>query len=322
VGTAGVACDKSSGSSATPTTEPQASASAATSASPAPASSSSSASAAEDAAANATAAAAQAEEEEQVADELQSHHRHHHRGFAGFVLSAVETLGIAPEQQAAIDAIRKEFHVKMKPLHEANKAVLQLLADGVAAGNIDKAKVDAAVAKAGTAAAPIPGATADLLTKLHAALRPEQRAALVDKVDAHWATWRDVNGTDHTPDGGVPKADRRLHHITKELGLTSDQLDKFKASLDASSKDVKKPFDPSRFEAFSKAFDAAFVEATFDAKKLPAAGPEAARMVSWGAERMGWFYEALTPILTTDQRTKLADKLRERLAGTPDSKEK
>jgi Spy/CpxP family protein refolding chaperone len=316
VGMAGAACDKGSSSGA-PAESPPASASAATSASAAPAASASSSAA--PAASNAAADTNQAAEDEQVADELRNHHRHHHQGFAGFVLSAVETLGAAPDQQTAIDALRKDFRVKMKPLHEANVAVLTLLADGIAAGTIDKAKVDAAVAKAGTAAATVPAATQDLLTKLHGALRPEQRAALVDKIDAHWAAWRDANTNDHGGDGGA-KPDRHITHLAKEIGLTSDQVDKLKASLEA-TKDAKKPFDAAAFEAYEKAFDTAFVADTFDAKKLPAGGPESSHLVAMGSERMASFYEALAPILTPDQRTKVADKLRARAAG-PDPKEK
>jgi Spy/CpxP family protein refolding chaperone len=318
VGLGGTACpDKSSGSGGS--AEAPGSASAATSASAAPVASASASAAPSGSAAGPSAAdqAKQAEEDEQVADELRAHHRHHHQGFAGFVLSAVDTLGVGADQQAAIDTIRKDFRVKMKPLHEANVAVLTLLADGIAAGTIDKAKVDAAVGKAAKAAEAVPGATHDLLGKLHAALKPEQRAALVDKVDAHWAAWKDANANEHAGEGA--KADHRMTHLAKEIGLTSDQVDKLKASLDAAKE--KKPFDAAAIETYQKAFDAGFVEEKFDAKKLPPAGPESARLVSWGTERMASFYEALAAVLTPDQRPKVAELLKQRAAG-PDPKDK
>ena len=302
LGIACAACDKSSGSSATARAEAPASASATASASAAPAASS---------AAAVPDLAAQAAEDELVADELQSHHRHHHAGFAGFVISSVETLGIGTDQQAAVDVIRKDLRAAMKPLHEANRAVLQLLADGIAAGSVDKAKVDAAVARVGTAAVAVPGATQDLLNKLHGVLRPEQRAALVDKVDAHWAAWRDAN----TSASDSSKSERHVTRIAKDLSLTREQIDRFRASLDA-TKDAKRPFDAAASEAYMKAFDAALVADTFDAKKLPSTGPDSSRIASWGAERMGWYYEALAPILTPDQRTQLADKLRQRTNGS------
>jgi Spy/CpxP family protein refolding chaperone len=230
----------------------------------------------------------------------------------------VETLGIAPDQQTAIEGIRKEFRTKMRPLREANTAVFGVLADGIAAGTIDKTKVDGAVARAGTAAAAVHAATPDVLNQLHAVLRAEQRAALVDKIDAHWTVWREANSAESMADGGS-KPDRHIAHLAKEIGLTSDQVDKLRANLDA-TKDVKKPFDPVAADAYVKAFDTAFVADAFDAKKLPAAASESSRIVSWGAERMARFYEALAPVLTPDQRTQVADKLRERAEHTPKEK--
>ncbi len=315
---AGAACDKdeaSSGGSAAPSASaaPKASAAPSASASAAPAASGSAAPAA-DGGANPDALALQ---DEQVNDELAAHHRHHHQGFAGFLISAVETVGIGPDQQTAVDAARKEFHQKTKPLHEAEKALRDVVADGVAAGTLDKAKVDAAVAKSATAATAAQAATVELLDKLHATLRPEQRAALVDKVDAHWSAWRETN--EKGTEGGKP--DRHLKHIAKELNLTKDQVDKVHAALEASNKDIKKPFDPAATEAYIKAFDAAFVADKFDGKKLPAAGPDSARIVTWGADRMTAFYSALTAVLTPAERTTVADKLRKR-GEMPETKEK
>ncbi len=308
VGIAGAACNNESAPSGA-AAAPSASTKGAPSASAAP-SAVASAAPADPAVTNADAEAAQ---EELVADELRSHHRHHHGGFAGFVMAAVETLGIAPDQQTAIDGFRKEHRIKMKPLREANRAVLQVVADGVAAGNIDKTKVDAAIAQAGSAATAVQPALQALLDQLHGLLRPEQRAALVDKVDAHFAAWKDAN--DKAADSS-----KHVRRVAKELALTKDQVDKLRTSLDA-TKDTGKPFDAAAFEAYLKAFDTAFAADTFDAKKLPAAGPGSASMVSWGTGRMASFYEALTPILTADQRSVLAEKLRQRSAG-PESREK
>jgi Spy/CpxP family protein refolding chaperone len=306
VGLAGIACEKATPS---PSAEPSGSASAAASVSAAP---SASAPAASDAGEDSAESAKKAEEEdESVKEEIQSQHRHHHRGIAGFVLMSIETLGIGPDQQAAVDKIRKEFHAKIRPIREANGAVLQLLGDGIAAGTIDKAKGDAALAKVGPAASVIPKATADVLDQLHAALHPEQRIALVDKIEANWAVWKETNGGEQAEEDAKPHG--HLAHLAKEIGLTSEQVDKVRANLDA-AKDSKKPFDAAAADAYVKAFDAAFVEDTFDAKKLPPSVADNTHIVSWGAERMVRFYEALAPVLTPDQRPKVADKLHERAA--------
>lgn len=314
VGLAGAACEKPSPEASS--AEASASASAAASVSPAP---SASTSASEDAGDNSAESAKQEEEEaDNVKDEIQSQHRHHHRGLAGFVLMAIETLGIGPDQQEAVDKIRKEFHAKIRPIREANSAVLQLLGDGIAAGTIDKAKVNAALAKIAPAASVIPKATTDVLDQLHAALRPEERVALVDKIEANWAVWKDTNGGEQAAEDAKPHG--HLAHLAKEIGLTSEQVDKVRANLDA-AKDSKKPFDAAAADAYVKAFDAAFVADTFDAKKLPPSVADNTHIVSWGAERMVRFYEALAPVLTADQRPKVADKLHERAAeSTPKEK--
>jgi Spy/CpxP family protein refolding chaperone len=314
------ACDKGEGSggaaapsaSASAAPAPATSASAAPSGSAAPAASGSAAPAAD----AGPSPDAQAAEDEVVNDELATHHRHHHQGFAGFIISALETVGIGPDQQGAVDGFRKEYRGKTKPLHEANKALRQVVADGVAAGSLDKAKVDPAVAKAATAAQAAQVATVEFLEHIHGVLRPEQRAAFVDKVDAHWAAWRDAN--DKKEEGGKP--DRHLRHLAKELSLSKDQVDKVRAALDA-VKPPAKPFDPAAADAYIKAFDTAFVAEKFEAKKLPAAGPDSAKIVTWGADRMTSFYGALAPALTPEQRATVADKLRKR-GEMPDTKEK
>jgi Spy/CpxP family protein refolding chaperone len=258
-----------------------------------------------------------AEENDELNLELESHHRHNHFGFAGLVLDSVETLGVTPEQEVAVDKIKAEFHKKMKPVREANKAVIGLLADGVAAGKIDTAKVDAAVAKATAEATAAHGANDELLNQLHAALKPEQRAALVDKLDAQWSVWKEANAGKQGEDNAKP--DGHLTHLAKEVSLTDDQVAKVKANLDA-NKESKKPFDSAAADAHMKEFSAAFGTETFDAKKLAAATAEGPHLVAWGAQRMARFYEALTPVLTPDQRTKVADKLRQR-GNEPKSKE-
>jgi Spy/CpxP family protein refolding chaperone len=248
-------------------------------------------------------------DDDAVSAELQTRHGHHHAGFAGFVMMAIETIGVTPDQQAALDKIKADFQSKMQPVRDANGVVIQTLADGIAAGNIDAAKVDVAVAGVTTASAQVHGATVDALNQLHALLRPEQRAALVDKVDAHWTVWKQANGGDPTADNSRP--DGHLAHLAAEIGLTSEQVDKVRANLAAGAVPSRAPFDPAEAEAHLKAFATAFAADTFDANALTAGAPAGARLATWGASRMARFYETLGSVLTPDQRTKVADKLRQ-----------
>jgi hypothetical protein len=71
-----------------------------------------------------------------------------------------------------------------------------------------------------------------------------------------------------------------------------------------------KHYDKAEAEAHLKAFAAAFEADTFDAKTVTTGGPANAHLAAWGAHRMAHFYEAVTPVLTPDQRTKLADIVR------------
>ncbi len=158
-----------------------------------------------------------------------------------------------------------------------------------------------------TVAAQLQPATADALDQLHALLRPEQRAALVDKVEAQWAVWKDANAGDEATDNAG--AGGHIAHFATELGLTSEQVEKTRANLAALPAASRGPFDASAAEAHLKAFGTAFAADAFDAKALATA--DSTKMASWGATRMVHFYQAVTPVLSADQRAKVASMLRE-----------
>jgi Spy/CpxP family protein refolding chaperone len=257
------------------------------------------------------------DEDESMAD-LKEHHRHHHHGgFAMFIAMSLDSLGTTPDQDAAIKKIQSDMHAKMQPAHDAEKNVLATLSAGVAKGKIDKAKVDAAIAQLSTAAAGIHEAVADALNQLHATLTGPQRATLVEKVQAHFHVWSDANSEDEpaTKDahGG------HLGTLAKQLTLTSDQVEKIRAAFKASASASKTHYDVGEGEAHLKAFGTAFASDTFDAKTLTTGGPANAHLATWGATRMARFYEAVTPVLTAEQRTKLADLLHRHAEYRPNS---
>jgi Spy/CpxP family protein refolding chaperone len=224
-----------------------------------------------------------------------------------FVHMAIDTLGVAPEKKAQLDKIQSDLFTAMAPARDANRAVIQALADGVAAGKIDTAKVDAAVAKENAAAGQVHGATIDALNALHKALSPEERMALMDKVQAHAAVWKKVN-VDEDP---TSKAEgTHLAKLTESLSLTPDEVDKISTAIKTG--EPPKP-DTTAIDAHLKALETAFVTDTFDAKTLTTANAANGAIAKHGTARMVHFYEAVTPILTPDQRTKLADHLKQRL---------
>ncbi len=138
------------------------------------------------------------EDDEPTAD-LREHHRHHHHGgFAMFIAMSLDALGTTPDQTAAIAKIQADMRAKMQPARDAEKGVLTVLADGVAAGKVDKKKVDAAIGKVTAAAAGLHAAVADSLNELHGVLTPSQRTALIEKVEAHFDVWAGANSEDES----------------------------------------------------------------------------------------------------------------------------
>jgi len=224
-----------------------------------------------------------------------------------FINMAVESLGLPAEKKAQVEKIQAELHAKGAPAREAAHAVLELLANGVAAGKIDKAKVDAALKKQEAASKEVHNASIEAMNKLHAALTPEERVALVEKVKAHVEVWKKVN---HDEQYGSKEKGTRLAKLKEELGLTAEQEEKISAAL---KKDPPAKPDPAAIDAHIKAFETAFVAEKFDAKSLTTADAANTSISKWGGARMARFYEIVTPLLTPEQRTKLAEHLKERL---------
>jgi Spy/CpxP family protein refolding chaperone len=242
--------------------------------------------------------------EEESTDDLREHHRHHHHGgFAMFVAMSLDLLGTTPEQDAAITKIQAEMSAKMQPANDAEKDLLNVLADASATGTLEKARVDAAVSRVSAEAATVHEAVADSLNQLHAILSPPERAALVDKVEAHFAVWSEANVE-------TDAAARRLGRLAKELALSQSQVEQARTKLESPLDGLPTRFDRTEGDEHLKAFAKAFTGDAFDARTLPAAGMSDSHLAAWGATRCARFYEAVIPVLTPDQRPKLAELLR------------
>jgi Spy/CpxP family protein refolding chaperone len=253
-------------------------------------------------------AAQNPQEDEDTASEIVEHHRHHHRGgIAAFIAMSLDTIGGNDDQRAAIEKIQTALRVKLEPARVADQKLATLLADGIAAGSIDKAKVDAAIAKLAATSSGVHAAIADSLNELHGVLDDAERAALVDKIEAHWQVWKDAN--EEGAKAGEPRENGRIEALTRALSLTPDQVDKVRDAVRKAPPPRK--FDEDKVTAHITAFGTAFEAANFDAKKLTSGDTINASLTSWGATSMAHFYEAIVPVLTPDQRTKLAERVRE-----------
>jgi Spy/CpxP family protein refolding chaperone len=261
-----------------------------------------------------TATSASVSIDDEVAAGLIEHDRYHHHGGATlFITMSLDTLGVSPEEQASVDKIRSAMHERMEPARIAERNLLTLLADGVAAGNIDLSRVDDAVVAVAASAGAAYAATTDALSQLHGVLSAPERAALVDKVEAHWAVWRQANA-DTTgvsiPGGG------RLELLAIELGLTADQVEKVRVGLGQTARALPE-LDPQEVAAHLRAFGDAFRSETFDATRLKMGSSANSHMVGWGAAHMANFVETLSLVLTPEQRATFAQRLREHVSHDP-----
>jgi len=240
--------------------------------------------------------------------ELMDHHRHHYAGgVTMFVAMSLDTLGADDAKRPQVEKLQGDLYAEMAPAREAGKDLLLTLADGIAAGAVDKTKVDALLATLATAADAEHQASLETLNKLHAILSPPERAALVDKVEAHWEVWRQVN---HGEQPGERERGGRLARLTEELSLTPDQVSSISTAYHAALPGLHAEFDPKQGEAHVHKFSTTFAAKSFDAKSVTSNAN--GQLAGYGAARMALFYETVTPLLTPEQRTKLAEQLRAR----------
>jgi Spy/CpxP family protein refolding chaperone len=263
--------------------------------------------------------AASPDDSDDVAADLNSHHRHHHHGgVTMFIAMSLESLGVSPEQKAAIEKVQSDLYAKMEPARLAEQNVANVIADGIAAGGADPVKVDAALGAVAAAAGALHEATTDALNQLHDKLTPEQRVALMDKVTANWEVWRTSNAAQEQPgqdlnhDGKVSASEQsHLERLAKLIDLTPDQVTKAQASFAAKAQAAPVKFDPAQVEAHVQELVAAFEAATFDAKTLAHRAAAHTLMAEYGARRMASLYLAVDPVLTPPQRVKLSALIKE-----------
>jgi Spy/CpxP family protein refolding chaperone len=246
--------------------------------------------------------------------EADEHRQHHHGGVVALLAMSLQDLNLSPDQKTAVEKIRADLVAKMEPARSAGQDLASALADGVAAGSVDRAKADAAIDKLVAQVQAAQGSSVDAMNQLHAALTPAQRAALVDKVQEHFEKWKEANG--HEDQDGQHRSGPMLG-LVKDLSLSQSEAQQIKESYrnllkasappaggpDHQHKDIADPL---------QALATAFKADSFDAHALAGAGTAGGHMAKWGATRMARFLEAAAPVLTPDQRAKLAQLIRDR----------
>jgi Spy/CpxP family protein refolding chaperone len=244
--------------------------------------------------------------------EGQAHREQHHGGVQSLIVMSLKDLDLSADQQAAVEKTRTDLLASMEPARVAEKDFANTLADGVAAGKVDRAKVDAAIGKLVTQVQGAHDASLAALNQLHATLTSAQRAKLVDELQEHWEKWKEAQGKD--------EADDKQHHaghllaLVRDLGLTQEQADKIKAGFHDKMKVAPQDHAHKEVQDHLAAFATAFKADTFDAKKVAGGKAADGHIAKWGATRRARFLEVAAPVLTPDQRTKLAQQIRDHAA--------
>jgi Spy/CpxP family protein refolding chaperone len=250
------------------------------------------------------AGAARAHTDQVIAD-LQEHHRHHqHGGITQFVELSLDTIGADESRREQVERLQDALHDCMDPVEAEEEKVLRLIADGVAAGVVDAAKVKAGIEQVDTAASAIHPCVAPTLNELHKTLAPNERAELGEKVRAHWTVWRQAN---HDEDPAHHTPGSRLADLATELTLAPEQVEQMSAALKAAFSG--RSFDADRVQKQVQSFATAFAGSTFDATSVTT--NSTAYLTSHGMTRMALFYQTIAPFLKPEQRATLAAHLRE-----------
>jgi len=239
--------------------------------------------------------------------EAHAHRSRHHAGVLSFMWMSLAEMQLTAEQKAAVAKVRGDLKAKIEPSRAAGKELAGILADGVAAGKVDRDAADAAIDKLVAAVEALQAAALDGMNQIHAALTPAQRAELAGKVEGRAQRWHESHADDEHDEhksGGQMAFMRGLH-------LSDDQRKAIRSNLGDAMKGAP-PHDHKDVSEHVTAFAAAFKADDFDARSLDAGSRRAATHVArWGATRLARFCEAAAPVLTAEQRTKLAARLRE-----------
>ncbi len=244
--------------------------------------------------------------EELAAAELREYHRHHHLGgVTQFIAMSLDTLGEEDTRRPKVEEAQDDLYDCIAPVGKIESQLLITIADGIATGPMDIPRIDADISQLQQAATAAHDCSVEAVNHLHGVLSPAERVALVDKVQAHWEVWRQVN----EEAGGSGDGQRgRIAELAEDLKLTPAEVAKISAAVREAFAGLKGGFDVKEAEAHVQALSSTFVAEAFDAKSVVQSADGS--VATYGAARKARFYRTVAPLLTPDQRVKLAAQLR------------
>lgn len=223
--------------------------------------------------------------------------------------------------QAAADSLHGERGERGGDDHDGDPAGRKALAAGVRAGKVDpKAAVQAPTEDPKAVERRTKGAAA--LKTLHATLTPEQRKTLVDSATKRADA---VVAPNDAPEAGAHGArvaamgamrgvrGSRVMRLTRDLELTDEQKKSMEKAIEGVMPKEDREAHKAQAEAARTAMKtrlAAFATDTFDAAAyVKAQADEAAKGRPAPGAQLASELSVVVPLLTPEQRTKLAAKL-------------
>lgn len=222
---------------------------------------------------------------------------------------ALDEVELRPEQQKAVEELKAEAEERHKPVKEAKRELMNAAADQVEAGKIDRCALDPQIERVASAKAQAHPGDRAAFEKLHSILDKDQRAKFVDALQRRWEARRQA----HDP---TKLADK----MARELGLTDEQKGKVQQIL-SGLQEISQALGVH--EAHSERWTRILEAFKGDRFVLDEISPaeDVAAMVKRKMEGHLWAAEALLPVLTKDQRGRLAEKLRGKARGYTEAEE-
>jgi Spy/CpxP family protein refolding chaperone len=273
-----------------------------------------------------------------------------HHAMTALLLMSVNSLELEPKQRTELAAIEADLE-KLGEQHEGlGEKLGNDVAEGVAAGKIDKAKTNADIKEITKAVeASVPGIQ-DAVNRIHKTLAPEQRQAVVASMTALADKMRErgaamgMHGGGHGPGMGGARgagADSQAHAshgkhdrahgasagrgargpgggehgpmamLTHDLALTPEQSEKIATKLEAEIK-AQKAAMQAQMTAMTKQIEAIGKAFATDTfdAKKAGVGKQGPEMAKRMAESGVKFAEIVLAVLTPEQRAKFAERVR------------
>ncbi len=225
---------------------------------------------------------------------------------------SLSEVSLRPEQRERVRTIQGATTAKFSRVREARRLAILAVADGIAAGRLDDAKMERSIETLVREVETAKPALQEGLNELHGTLDPDQREQFVRSLRSKGMQLRE-RGEAGGGARGVVKA--RLGRLAQELALTQDQKVAIRDRARAEFRSGGAAFErPAEFRERMREVGTAFLRDDFDAKTLDIGkeAPELTRKIATGLVR---FVNVVLPELDSTQRTKLASLIRARGEG-------